>query len=289
MPRPLRIHVPGGFYHVTLRGNHRRALFVDAGDQRLLGKIVARALEESECLLHAYCWMTNHLHLLIQVNQEPLANPMRNIARQFARAMQQKLETTGHFFERRYHAALVDVQSYFLELIRYIHLNPVSAGIVEHPHQYRWSSHHAYVGARDEPWVTTDFALRMFAPDRRRALAAYQQFLNRDDAASWDPERILNTTEFEPANSVQSVPRIAFETPCRQTLGGLIAEACHRFNVTPERLESPRRDPYVSRVRAWIAHQAITRHVCGISAVARALRRDESTLREAMRAHPNEL
>ncbi len=91
--------------------------------------------------------MTNHLHLLMQVQDVPLSNPMRNIASEFARAMQRKLETTGHFFERRYHASLVDTDAYLLELIRYTHLNPVRAGIVAQPALYPWSSHHAYVGA----------------------------------------------------------------------------------------------------------------------------------------------
>src|SRR6187399_2766342 len=156
MPRPPRIHVPNGFYHTTLRGNHRENIFVVDSDRLLLNTIVERALAKHGARIHAYCWMTNHLHLLVQVGKDPLAAPMRQIACEFARRMQAKLQTTGHFFERRYHAKLVDADSYLLELIRYIHLNPVRGGLVESPSQYRWSSHHAYLGTRSEDWVTTD-------------------------------------------------------------------------------------------------------------------------------------
>ena len=166
MPRRLRIHVPGGFYRVTLRGNHRRAIFVEEGDQRLLNVIVARAISNFGAKVHAYCWMGNHIRLLLQAGAEPIGEPMRNIAAEFARAMQAKLGTTGHFFERRYHATLVDSDAYLLQLIRYIHRNPIAAGIVVKASDYPWSSHHAYVGSRSETWVTVALGLSMFAPDR---------------------------------------------------------------------------------------------------------------------------
>ncbi len=159
MPRPLRVHLPGGFYHVTLRGNHRQDIFCSDADCSLLNTIVARAVSNFGARVHAYCWMRNHIHLLLQAGDTPIAHPMRNIAAEYARAMQLKTPTTGHFFERRYHATLVDADSYLLGVIRYIHRNPVKAGAVVDPADFRWSSHHAYAGHRIESWVTTDFAL----------------------------------------------------------------------------------------------------------------------------------
>ena len=194
MPRRLRIHLPGGFYHVTLRGNHQQPVFYAEGDQSLLNKIVARAIDNFGARLHAYCWMTNHLHFLLQVGNEPLAKPMRQIAAEFARAMQIKLLTTGHYFERRYHATLVDTDAYLLELLRYIHLNPVRAGIVGNPVCHRWSSHHDYIGAGVTDWVTTEFALRMFSQDRTRAVAAYQEFLRCPLEAAWEPSTAINSS-----------------------------------------------------------------------------------------------
>src|SRR6476659_5606783 len=184
MPRSLRIHVPGGFYHVTLRGNHQQNIFFRDCDRGLLNTIVARALEKFATRLHAYCWMSNHLHLLLQVGAEPLGRSMRQIAAEFARAMQSKLQTTGHFFERRYHATLIDVDSYLLEVVRYIHRNPIEAGITADPAAYPWSSHHEYSGVRAQPWVSTDFVLRMFSADRQRAMAEYRAFIARAEAAT---------------------------------------------------------------------------------------------------------
>jgi putative transposase len=166
MPRKPRIHVPGAFYHVTLRGNHRQDIFFSDQDRALLNEIVADVIEALQARVHGYCWMTNHVHLLIQVGESPLGRVMLRIASRYARQVQQRFRTTGHLFECRYHAVLVDADEYLLTLLKYVHLNPVQAGMVSTPDQYAWSSHHAYLGLRVEPWVTTDFGLGMFHKQR---------------------------------------------------------------------------------------------------------------------------
>jgi putative transposase len=292
MPRRLRIHLSGGFYHVTLRGNHQRDVFVAETDRNLLNKIVVRALDSYGARLHAYCWMSNHLHFLMQVGSEPLANPMRQIAAEFARAMQLKLATTGHFFERRYHANLVEADSYLMELIRYIHLNPVRAGLVDDPVSFPWSSHHAYLGLRAEPWVTTDFCLRMFAPDSGRAIAAYREFLGLDDGMTWEPSKPDHrsvVSAFAEDRFGQTSRSSAYRSKSTQGLDALIDEACRRFVDDIHRLKSPVRDAYLAKVRAWIAAQASRRGIATLSAVARSLGRDEGTLRYAIRKYPHEL
>lgn len=281
MPRRLRIHQPGGFYHVTLRGNHRRDIFFAANDRGLLNKIVARAIEKYDARIHAYCWMTNHIHLLIQIGDEPLARTMRQIAAEYARAMHLKLKVTGHFFERRYHAKLVVTDAYLLELVRYIHLNPVIAGIVDDPSRYHWSSHHNYVGRRSDSWVTTSFALGMFGTTFEKSIAAYLAFAGAPDAAEWRPPGADKPTEKDAPVVSQASPPIR----SRQTLEELIKEACARFEVDPARLDSPVRDAYLAKVRGWIAAHARRRGIASLAAVARALGRDEATLRYAMRAY----
>src|ERR1700741_1204574 len=136
MGRPLRLHLPGGFYHTTLRGNHREDIFTVDSDRGLLNTIVEFALSKHGARIHAYCWMTNHLHMLVQVGEEPLSALMRRIASGHARAYQANRKTPGHLFERRYHAVLVDADAYLMELVRYIHLNPVRARLVDSPHEY---------------------------------------------------------------------------------------------------------------------------------------------------------
>jgi putative transposase len=292
MPRQPRIHLPGGFYHVTLRGNHQQDIFVVPKDRALLNLIVGRVLPKYGVRLHAYCWMRNHLHFLLQVSDRPLAGPMGQIAKEFARSMQEKLATSGHFFERRYHATLVEAESYFKEVIRYIHRNPVDAGVVADPSRFPWSSHHAYCGARVESWLTTDFALSLFGSTRRTAIAAYREFVAApaDPAlvlsdSTWNKTAILGSEEFIARVRAASEPL----KKCPVTLEEIVREACARFEVAPEKLLSRVRDSYLSQVRAWVAHQAVKRNATTMAGVARYLGRDESTLREAIKVHAAEV
>jgi len=289
MPRPHRVHVEGGVYHVTLRGNHQQDLFVSAGDQRLLNCIVERAVEKYRARVHGYCWMTNHLHFLMQVSNQPLGKPMRQIAAEFARAMQAKLQTTGHFFERRYHATLVEDESYLKSVLRYIHLNPVKAGIARDPADFPWSSHRSYLGGPRETWLCTDFVLQVFGSTPDRAEAAYREFMNLFENG-WEPEE-KNRDESASSVAAPSEPsRQMISRPThRQSLTELISEACSRFDVNVEGLTSPVRDDYMTLVRAWIANQARVRHVASLADVARELCRHEATLRQAMRKYPQEI
>ena len=242
MTRPLRLHLPGGFYHVTLRGNHREAIFSTDSDRLLLNTIVAHALDRHGARIHAYCWMTNHLHALVQIGDDPLSNLMRRIAAGYARAFQRNRETTGHLFEKRYFAVLVDAESYLLQLLRYIHLNPVRAGLVPSVSNYRWTSHHMYCGSGSDSWVTTDFALGMFAGERARAITAYRKFVACDPHTLASPfeqirgeqTQILGSDEFmaglQRKLGLPAVPRMS--------LDALIAECCNHFSITEALLKS---------------------------------------------------
>ena len=287
MPRPLRVHLPGGFYHATLRGNHQQAIFLIAADRLRLNDIVADALRRYEAKLHAYCWMTNHLHFLIQVQSQPLGLVMRQIASDYARAFQRKLQTTGHLFERRYHARIVDVERYLFRLLRYIHLNPVAAGLADSVGDYRWSSHHDYAGTVAAPWMTTEFVLKMFSSNRRQAVAAYLQFMDCDREDAVDPLEDAapqpKDLERTPAPVGQRAPQ-----PGSESLDKIIADACVRFEVTLHQLRSDCRDLYLMQVRAWITRYALESRVANLSQIARSLGRDRATLRNAMERYPKE-
>jgi REP element-mobilizing transposase RayT len=274
-----------------LRGNHRQAIFDSDQDRLLLNSIVAHALERHEARLHAYCWMTNHLHLMLQVGHEPLAGVMRHIASGYARAYQKKLETTGHLFERRYHALLVDADSYLLELLRYIHFNPVTAKLVAKPHEFRWSSHHAYLGVAVDPWVTTEFALRMFADSPDRARARYCEFLNCDvqtlksplDEARGEGGQFLGSDDF-----IQRVSPPA-KRITELTLAAIIEAACAEFGISRARLGTLARSELIARVRARVASRALELGVASLSEVAREVGCDRKTLRDAMRRYEDKV
>lgn len=286
MPRKPRIHVPGGFYHATLRGNHAAPIFRLDSDRELLDRIVAETLERFSARLHAYCWMTNHLHFLVQIGDEPLSKIMHRIAGGYARAFQWRMETCGHLFEKRFHSQLLDADNYLLEVVRYVHLNPVRAGLARDPAAYPWSSHRTYLGLSSAPWVTTDFALRMLHSDLTRARAAYRAFVNAGRSgvtcvtmpgANDADARVLGDDRFLsriPQTPPKRRPRIALQA---------LADLCSRkMGVRAVDLRSMSRSRDVSRTRAMVAHLATTYTGATVKAVADYLDRDESSVRRSM-------
>lgn len=289
MPRRPRIHVPGAFYHVTLRGNHRQSIFFSPHDRTLLNEIVASGVTRCHARLHAYCWMTNHVHMLLQVRDVPLGALVQRVASRFARAVQSGLNTTGHLFENRYHAVLVTADAHLLELIRYIHLNPVRAGLVDRPGAYLWSSHHAYAGDREESWLTTDFLLDMFTSRPGHAHAAYCAFMDTElpPETEGTPAATPNTIVQSCSDGLQltDVARCAGSS---ETLPDLIDQAVAKFGVTRESLLSATRVRTVTCARSWIAQIAVERGIASISETARCLGRDESSLRKAVARRPRQ-
>lgn len=286
MPRKPRLHAPGGLYHVTLRGNHRARIFRCDSDHDRLDEIVADVLARFDSRLHGYCWMPNHLHLIIQIADHPLGGIMQRIASRYARVFQARLGTTGHLFERRYHAQLVDADRYLLALLRYVHLNPVRAGIVSDPADYRWSSHRNYLGARCTAWVSTNPALALFSLDTRRARAAYVAFVEAglpsggrfetSQGADDDP-RVIGDDEFLSRLALALQPaRLA----C--SLQELVEGCCQKLAIDAGRLTSASRNRGLSRIRLAVAHIAVTRRVASLQAVAAFFGRDESSLRKAI-------
>lgn len=289
MARRLRLHVPGGFYHVTLRGNHRQPIFFTEADRDRLDDVVAEAVDRLAARVHAYCWMTNHLHALVQISDAPLGQLILRIASQYARGVQTRLDTTGHLFERRYHAVLVDADAYLMTLVRYIHLNPVRAGLVAVPAAYPWSSHRVYLGECRRHWVTTEFTLRMLANQPNNATARYRELMGSSEPCSWgtgelvshrDEPQIIGSNEF-----VARIRGVEYRPRSQQSLDDLIRACSERFQVTPETLASTSRAPRLAVARAWIGHEAVAGRIASICEVARRLGQSESTIRYLMQMH----
>lgn len=280
MSRRPRLFVPGGFYHVTARGNHQQPLFRDVVDYCALEHIVATALEPARARLHAYCWMTNHIHLLVEVSDLPLGVLMHRIATRFSRAAQKRVPTTGHYFERRYHAVLVDVDEYFLVLLRYIHMNPVSAGIVSDPDLYRWSSHDLYAGRRQVPWVTTDFGLALFSQQVVEAYALYRRYVSAATPAgepfvsSRDPRAL---GEYPTGQS--RVSRIDRREP--KSLETIAAEICLEYGITLSHLVSDQRRADFNRARDAFVARAMREGVASQHRVAAFLNRSAAAISRA--------
>ena len=277
MPRQRRIHVPGGLYHAVLRGNHRQAIFGCSDDYLHFEDILACAVERYGASLFAYCWMTNHVHIAIRVAEAPLGPLMSTVASRYARAKQRSLETTGHLFERRYWARLIDADRYLLALVRYIHLNPVRAGLAEDPGRYRWSSHRAYLGGPRPQWLQVEPVLGVLATSATAARAAYRRFMNEPPAAG-EREGLTPTVPLGRTNrSDRQEP-----PPSPRPLEAIVAEIADVKNLTLEDLRSRRR-PDLVQARAEVARRALLEGAASLSQVARYLNRSPSTISDLLR------
>ena len=147
MARKPRLHYSGASYHVILRGNGGQDIFIDKKDRTRFYFLLQEGVERYRHRIHAYCLMTNHVHLAIQVGDVPLSRIIQNLSFRYTRYLNRRKNQVGHLFQGRYKALLIDADSYLLELVRYIHNNPVRAGMVKTAEEYPWSSHHAYLGS----------------------------------------------------------------------------------------------------------------------------------------------
>ena len=151
MTRPLRVSVPDGTYHAVSRGNNKSPLFEDDADCHRFLTLLGRVVERMEWALLAYCLMGNHYHLLVRTPHANLSRGMQQLNSGYAQALHRRRATGGHVFQGRFHGTLIERDSHLLEVVRYIALNPVRAGFVRFPEDWRWSSHEAIVGAARPP------------------------------------------------------------------------------------------------------------------------------------------
>ncbi len=179
MARQLRIEYEGAFYHITSRGNQREQIFWDNKDREKFENILRRTKERYSYLLHAYALMDNHYHLLIETPYANIKQVMQNINTSYTVYVNKRHKRTGHLLQGRYKAFIIDKESYLLELGRYIHLNPVRAGIVIRPEDYRWSSYRQYI-YRNNKEAITDTADTLYSFSKKQAIAVkkYQEFVS---------------------------------------------------------------------------------------------------------------
>jgi len=157
MTRPLRIVYPGAFYHITSRGNEKKDIYKSDRDRKKFLAYLESATERYGARIHVYCLMSNHYHLLMETPDGNLSEIMRHINGAYTNYYNVKRVRSGHLFQGRYRALLVEVDEYAEELSRYIHLNPVKAGIAKKPENYIWSSYQDYIGTRKpQQWLARD-------------------------------------------------------------------------------------------------------------------------------------
>ncbi|MBI5200293.1 MAG: transposase [Elusimicrobia bacterium] len=232
MGRKPRVHFEGARYHVTLRGNGKRTLFPDQEAFEYFLKLLAERLPRFECILHVYCLMTNHVHLVIEVGTIPLGRLIHSLEPAYARYFHKRFGTVGHLFYRPHGAKLCDRDEYLLTLLKYIHNNPIRAGMVAKPEEWPYSSARAYAGAPD-PIVTTSLCMSL---------------LSGQDS---DPERYAEFMLAEPKSVISETPRLKVD------LAALLAEAAGSGAVSPDQIVGAGRHKIVVDARRAFVRSAV--------------------------------
>ncbi len=178
MARPLRIEYEGALYHITARGNEQNPIYREKGDYQKFLEILSELPQRYNVIIHGYVLMGNHYHLLIETPKGNITRVMHYLNATYTGYFNKKYKRIGHLFQGRYKGFLIEKERYLLSISRYLHLNPVRAGVVKRPEEYIWSSYPAYTGRRKEGWLTCDWILGQYSRDEARAKRLYRAFIN---------------------------------------------------------------------------------------------------------------
>jgi putative transposase len=179
MPRFARIVFPGGIYHVISRFYNREFLVTDEEERSYYLGLLGAGMEKSDAILLSWCIMSSHIHLVLKAGEDPLERLMKGINSGFAGWLNLRKDRKGAVFADRYKSVLVEEEAYLFELIRYVHNNPVRAGVVRAARQSRWSSHRAYLGLEEKPeWLNTGYLLSMFAKYPKVARDKFERYVD---------------------------------------------------------------------------------------------------------------
>ena len=181
MSRPLRIQFPDAWYHVMNRGRRGDLIFKNKGDYHAFIDLLRDCTEMWNIRVVAYCLMGTHYHILLQTPDGNLSRCMRHINGVYTQNFNRSHGLDGHLFRGRYKSILVDSDAYLLELLRYIHRNPIEAGIVDRLDSYQWSSHKGYLSRSEKwSWLHKEYVLKIFSKNTNEALRRYKKFVNKE-------------------------------------------------------------------------------------------------------------
>ena len=268
---------PGLLYHVIVRGNQRRKTFLSGADYQAYLERLGRYRGKFGHTIHAYCLMPNHVHLLVESSSEPLAKFMQGLQQSYSQYYNLRHRKTGHVFQGRYKAIVCEKDEYLLQLIRYIHLNPVRAGIVKEPEQYGYSGHRAYLEGKATEVIDPRKVLGLMGGKAR-----YQAFVrdgmkqgHKEAYYEVEDQRFLGAEGFaEKLQDEHEQPKAKKRRP----LDKVVEQLGKELGTDGTALKSGDRTWPVSKARTMIGHVLVRRQGYALGEVARYFGRDAATV-----------
>ncbi len=208
MVRQARQRCESGVYHVVLRGINRGDIFFDDNDSLRFLETLAQKKKNQEYELYGYCLMSNHVHLLVREKADTVSRTMSRIGTSYAKWYNQKYSRSGHVFQGRYSSECIEDDKYLLTVVRYIHNNPVKAGMVREREAYQWSSIHAYTDGKEYPQelTETEYILNIFHQNRIEAIQAFREFMKQENEdACLDEENKRKKTDGEVKSEIEEL------------------------------------------------------------------------------------
>ena len=183
MARMARERCKSCIYHIVLRGNNRQDIFLDDDDFLRFLYTLEKKKSKNQFVIHGYCLMSNHVHLLIREKDDGISRIMSRIGTSYAWWYNRKYDRSGHVFQGRFGSECVEDDTHLLTVVRYIHNNPVRAAMVSVPEEYRWSSIRAYYGGGEHPAGLTEieFVLAIIHKNRAEAVKRFREFMKLDN------------------------------------------------------------------------------------------------------------
>lgn len=289
MPRQRRLNIPGGVYHIITRGLNRTAIFTNRKDRlEFLGRM-KKALQKTNAHCYAWVLMTNHIHLLIGLGEHSIGELMGRVLGGYAIYFNHRHKRCGYLFQNRYKSILCQKEKYLLELVRYIHLNPVRAGLIKTISElddYPWTGHAVLIGGRKSEWQAKDEILAHFHIIQARAVARYRDFIidgwemgKREDLCSggirrssdgWSgipgdkkdkeclrgDERILGDSDFVERTLKAAKEKIKKAESLKKqgwSIERLAGKVCEIYSLGTEQIRRRARGNWISQARSLLA------------------------------------
>ena len=249
MSRPLRIEFPGAWYHVMNRGRRSENIFSDKPDYLMFIDLLIEISEMWNVNVAAYCLMTNHYHVLLQTPDANISRCMRHVNSLYTQRYNRRHGLDGQLFRGRYKSILVCGDSHLLQLVRYIHKNPVKAGIVKDVSDYEWSSYKGYLSyAKKWKWLHKDYIYSMITPKKRGRLKPFIEFMHKDD--SEEVKKLFSLKNMPPLFGPESFitgikekyyfKKKSYEVPESKSMAPspdlIISAVCAHYNVSVNEL-----------------------------------------------------